>query len=101
VWTARSSPMDFFIWRLGTRFGRPVVDQTGLRAAGYDFELSWDSPSPTAAGGVPDPILSAPDPSFAPTIFEALGDKLGLKLDRRKAPVEVLVIDHVEPPSEN
>jgi uncharacterized protein (TIGR03435 family) len=101
VWTARSSPMDFFVWRLGARFDRPVVDQTGLRAAGYDFELSWNSPPPRPAGVVPDPALNVPDASSGPTIFEALRDQLGLRLDRRKAPVEALVIDHVEPPSEN
>ncbi len=75
VWTATSSPMDFFVWRLGTRFGRPVVDQTGLPAAGYDFVLSWDSPPPTPAADVPDRGLSVPDLPPGPTIFEALRDQ--------------------------
>jgi uncharacterized protein (TIGR03435 family) len=105
VWTANSAPMDFFVWRLGLRFGRAVVDQTGLRAAGYDFDLSWNSPPPRPAGGMTDPALGVPDSAFldssGPTIFEAMRDQLGLRLDVRRAPVDILVIDHVERPSEN
>lgn len=97
VWRSTSAPMDFFVWRLGLRFGRPVVDQTGLRAAGYDFDLSWNSPPPRPAGGVIDPSFDL----SGPTIFEALRDQLGLRLDARNAPVEVLVIDSVQRPTEN
>jgi uncharacterized protein (TIGR03435 family) len=86
VWGATSSPIDFLAWRLGLRFGRPVIDQTGLRAAGYDFDFSWNSPPPRPAGGVIDPSLFD---SSGPTIFEALRDQLGLRLDRRNAPVDV------------
>jgi uncharacterized protein (TIGR03435 family) len=98
TWTARSSPIDFFVWRLGLRLRRPVVDQAGLGAAGYDFDLSFDDPPPKVTGGVPDSALLD---SSGPAIFEALRSQLGLTLDTRKASVDVLVIDHVERPSEN
>jgi uncharacterized protein (TIGR03435 family) len=98
-WAARAAPLDFFVWRLGLRLGRPVADQTGLRAGGYDFDLSFTNSPPARPGaGGPDPTL--PDLS-GPTIFDALRRQLGLRLDDRKAPVDVFVIDHVERPSEN
>ena len=66
---------------------RTVVDETGLRGR-YDFVLNGIS------------VLPSSD-STTTSIFTALEEQLGLKLEPRKAPVEVLVIDHVEPPSEN
>jgi uncharacterized protein (TIGR03435 family) len=96
-WTAKSAPMTFFVWRLGLKLGRPVIDQTGLRAAGYDFELSFTNELPPSPPGTLPPNL---DTSW-PTIFQALRTQLGLKLDSKKGPVDVLVIDHVERPSEN
>jgi uncharacterized protein (TIGR03435 family) len=69
---------------------RPVVDQTGLQGR-YDFKLSFtndESDAPT-------------DGSVPPGLFTAIQEQLGLKLAPAKAPVDVLVIDHVEKPSEN
>ncbi len=73
---------------------QPVVDQTGLGDAKYDFILKWtpDGPQPPTAADV----LDAP-----PDIFTAFQQQLGLKLESTKAPVDVLVIDKVEKPSEN
>jgi len=68
---------------------RPVVDQTGL-ADRYDFTLKW------TPDGAP-----ADDPNAPPGIFVAIEEQLGLKLEAAKVPVDVLVIDHVERPSEN
>jgi uncharacterized protein (TIGR03435 family) len=106
VWTVRSSSMEFFAWRLASRLGRPVVDQTGLRAGGYDFDLSFTNlPPRDITAAVPDPAVGLPNPtlpnSSEPDMFEAFRDQLGLKLDRRRAAVDVLVIDHVERPSVN
>jgi uncharacterized protein (TIGR03435 family) len=67
---------------------RQVVDQTGLTGR-YDFSLTF----------APDPL--APDAGTAPDIFHAVQQQLGLKLQPTNAPVEVIVIDHVEPPSPN
>jgi uncharacterized protein (TIGR03435 family) len=71
--------------------GRSIVDKTGLTDH-YDFELRWtpQSASPVAA-----------DDSYGPSIFTALQEQLGLKLEPATAPLNVLVIDHAEPPSEN
>lgn len=79
---------------------RPVVDQTELKGR-YDFLLKW-TPDETqfASMGVkvPPPSDKADAP---PDLFTALQDQLGLKLQATKAAVAVLVIDHVEKPSEN
>ena len=90
---------------LATRFpmyvGRIVVDRTGLTGA-YQYDLRFgDQPIPGAGpgGGFPFPT-TPPDPD-APTLFTALEEQLGLKLVPQTAPVEVLVIDHVQQPKPN
>ena len=86
--------------------GRPVVDKTGL-AGQYDFTLKWtpdQGRSPMfkgtesgqqSADGTPSPE------SAGPSLFTVIQEQLGLKLESQKAPVGILVIDHVEKPSEN
>jgi uncharacterized protein (TIGR03435 family) len=71
---------------LGGRLDRMVIDNTGL-AAGYDLTLEW-APNPSAD-------------STEPSLFTALQEQLGLKLESTKAPVEIIVIDNIERPSEN
>jgi uncharacterized protein (TIGR03435 family) len=84
----------------------PVADLTGL-TGGFDFALTW-TPSERAnageragdanqAAGLPE----ASTPTGQLTFFEALEKQLGLKLQQRKLPMPVMVIDHVEPPAEN
>ena len=77
-------------------FGRPLVDQTGLSGR-FDFSLSWQlehsSPSNPGSDSQPDPM--------GPALLEAMKEQLGLKLKPVTAPVQVLVIDHVEQPSPN
>ena len=72
--------------------GRLVVDKTGLTGK-YDFTLKW---TPDMGQGTDPPAADA-----GPTLFTALQDELGLKLQQTKAPVDVIVIDHVEMPSAN
>jgi len=77
--------------------GRVVVDKTGIEGR-YNLKLSWtpdDGAGPTPGGG------SSAAADFGPSIFTALAEQLGLKLESEKGPVEVLVIDHVDMPSEN
>lgn len=73
---------------------RIVVDHTGLTGT-FDVELHW-RPETTAAG-VPGPL---PDPD-GPSLFTALEEQLGLRLERTNGPMEVRVIDHVEPLTAN
>jgi len=77
---------------LENQLDRKVIDETGLAGA-YKIDLKWE----------PDPPAGAPASELAkgPTIFTALQEQLGLKLESAKRPVDVLVIDHVERPSEN
>ena len=81
--------------------GRMVVDRTGL-TGGYDYELRFgdrEIPGAGPGGGFPIPFETA-DPD-APSLFTALEEQLGLKLEPQTGPVEVLVIDHVERPTPN
>jgi uncharacterized protein (TIGR03435 family) len=76
-----------------------VADRTGLTAV-YEFHLEYGSANMSAgagASGMDDPVLSGP------TLFSALTDQLGLKLQKSKSvPVDVIVIDHADPvPTEN
>jgi uncharacterized protein (TIGR03435 family) len=83
---------------------QPVVDQTGLGATRYDFVLKWTpDPSQSQVGG-PGPGAPPPPADGAdvpPDIFAAFQQQLGLKLDNTKAPVDVMVVDRLEKPSEN
>lgn len=72
------------------RIGRPVIDKTGL-AGRYDFDLAFAPLAPPAAGAAADPSL--------PTIFIALEEQLGLKLQSTNGPLDVFVIDSVEQPA--
>ncbi len=76
---------------------RPVLDRSGLSGT-YDFFLEW---TPQFDGPEPGPGAPyQPDPTGL-TFLEALKEQLGLKLESQKGPVDVLVMDHVEEPSEN
>jgi uncharacterized protein (TIGR03435 family) len=90
-------PLLTFAEGLSGQVGRVVVDQTGL-AGNWDFELMFAAERP--AGLPPGEELPAADPT-APSIFTAIQEQLGLRLQAAKGPVDVLVIDHVERPSEN
>ncbi len=77
--------------------GREIINQTGLRGR-YDFRMEWSSEStPSQVPGVADPVPDDPRPS----IFTAVQQQLGLRLDASRGPVQILVIDQVEKPSEN
>ena len=96
----KNESMPDFAWALSRMSGigdRVVVDHTGLKGR-YDFELKYERDSTLPAGvdvREPAPRLEGP------AIFSALQEQLGLKLESRKAPVEFLIIDHVEKPAEN
>jgi uncharacterized protein (TIGR03435 family) len=76
--------------------GYPVIDNTGLTGK-YDFSLKWSSPGAADSGN--NTGISSKDD--APSLFAAVQEQLGLRLVTAKAPVKVVVIDHIEPPSAN
>jgi uncharacterized protein (TIGR03435 family) len=93
---------------LGNQLGRPVVDQTGL-TGDYDFALEYAmddtmrgpgmmAPPPDGSGGGAPP----PSDSTGPSLMSALQEQLGLKLEAKKGPIDLLVIDALEKvPTEN
>src|SRR6266480_44725 len=88
---------------LSRQLGRPVLDKTGLPGY-YEFTLHWTpEESQTFIGfdGTIIPDNARPPDSSWPSVFAAVQEQLGLKLESQKGPVEILVIDHVERPSEN
>jgi uncharacterized protein (TIGR03435 family) len=94
--TGNGITMDMFGQFISQSLDRIVVDQTGLTGL-FDMTLEFApdvGPGALAAGATPDP--SAPS-----SIFTALQEQLGLKLESTKAPVDVLVIDHIDRPTPN
>ena len=66
----------------------PVVDQTGIQGT-YNFDVTW-------APAIPADPANPADSSAGPTLFEALDSQLGLKLQSKKLPRPVIVVDRVE-----
>jgi uncharacterized protein (TIGR03435 family) len=89
------NPMSFFANGLANEVARPVLDRTGL-AGNWDFELTFTRDRDSR----PDVTDTAPaaDPDGA-SLFTALQEQLGLKLESTKGPVRVLVIDRIERPT--
>jgi uncharacterized protein (TIGR03435 family) len=107
--TANGQTMAGLAEMLSGQLDLPVVDMTGLTGK-YDYTLYFapegmagmrlpgglpPPPPPSEAGGGM-PAASAPDAQSNPNLFTALQEQLGLKLEQRKGPVELLVIDHLE-----
>ncbi len=110
--------MSGFADQLSNQFDRPVVDMTGLKGK-YDFKLRFEPSSipstgergmmkmgppgamPTGGGGG-DAAVAPEDREPAPSIFSAMQEQLGLKLEARKGSVDLLVVDHInKTPTEN
>jgi uncharacterized protein (TIGR03435 family) len=91
--------MEMLADRLSYQMDRIVVDHTGLDGL-FDLKLEY-APAVLANGAPAGPDVGAPDPSAPPTIVTALQEQLGLKLESQTAPVDVLVVDHIEEPSPN
>jgi uncharacterized protein (TIGR03435 family) len=87
---AHNTDMDLFAQVLAREMDLPVVNHTNLEGV-FNFKLHW----------TPDTVRPADGATEGASIFTAIQEQLGLKLRAEKAPVEILVIDHVEKPSDN
>ena len=102
---AQGGSTDFLAHALSRIVGRTVVNKTGLNG-NYDFSLNWTpdegmrrDPAGRLENGPPK--SEAPPDAGGPSIFTALEEQLGLKLESQKGTVDVIVIDHIDQPSEN
>ncbi len=94
-----SQMADTLTQEFSRELGRVVIDKTAIQGR-YDFALKW-MPNSSAAlvnGGTDGSAIS---PDSGPSLFTAIQEQLGLKLESTNGPVQVLVIDHAEMPSEN
>lgn len=106
---ATAMPVANLVGLLQQQLGRTVVDKTDLKGL-FDFKLTYSPeglsspfgrgglPPPGAAQAGPSPVPAAADP--VPSIFTAI-QELGLRLESARGPVEVLVIESVQKPTEN
>jgi uncharacterized protein (TIGR03435 family) len=100
---AQAVPMTSLANMLSQQLHRTVIDKTGLTGK-YDLELNWtpdQGSDPMFKGSEGSQRTDTALDTSGPSIFTALQEQLGLKLQSAKGPVETLVIDHVEMPSEN
>lgn len=109
--TAQGLPLAPLVRELSLQLGRTVIDKTGLTGE-YDFSLKWTSDVTVGAfgerlasrgteGSQPGTEGTSEPETSGPSIFTAIQDQLGLKLESQKGPVAILVIDRVEKPSAN
>jgi uncharacterized protein (TIGR03435 family) len=98
--TAQGVTIDMLVRHLSSTSGRTVVDKTGLKG-NYDFVLDFTpemgGPGPGGPGPGGPPIS---DPG-TPSLFTALQEQLGLKLESTKAPVDIIVVERLEKPTAN
>jgi uncharacterized protein (TIGR03435 family) len=94
-------PISMLVNSLQQRVDRPVIDKTGLTGL-FDIKLEWVP----GAEAPPLPFSQNPDappppPVDGPSIFTAIQEQLGLRLEGAKGPLEVIVIDSAQRPAEN
>jgi uncharacterized protein (TIGR03435 family) len=102
--TVKQGGIATLVRQLTLQLGRQVIDKTGLTGE-YDFTLEWTPEpgqgGPEAIGLPPDTRLPPPPDSNGPSIFTALQEQLGLRLDAQKGSVDIIVVDRAEKPGEN
>ena len=97
VLSAGGMPLSQFANGLAPMVERVVIDRTGL-SGNFDLDLEWTPDQQLAQGPFGGPDLPPVDPN-GPSIFTAVQEQLGLKLESGRGPVDVLVIDSVEQPT--
>ena len=101
--TGQAVSLTYLILHLSQQVGRIVVDKTGL-AGNYDFSIQFTPEQggmPVAPSDTPPGASLPPSDPSASSIFTAVQEQLGLKLESGKGPVEIVVIDRIERPSGN
>jgi uncharacterized protein (TIGR03435 family) len=98
-WIFTDAPLYLLTHNLSQRLGRPVVDRTNLNG-NYDFKLKWTTGQSQSSSQAGDPVRPLSDDSDL-TIFTAIQEQLGLRLESQKGPAEVFIIDHAEKPADN
>ena len=98
--TAKATPITDMATIISRQLHRPVLDQTGLKGM-YDWTLQWTAGA-GLGGGPLHPVPESGDASefLRLSIFTALQDQLGLRLESTKGLVDTIVIDHIEEPSQ-
>jgi uncharacterized protein (TIGR03435 family) len=95
----RDVPMAL-LWRfVSQQAGRAIVDRSGL-TGNHDFDLTW-TPEQFANRANPAVVNGNTIDPNGPSLFTALHEQLGLKLDAQRGPVDVLVIEKIDRPTEN
>lgn len=104
---ASDQTMEQFASMLSGQLGKPVTDATGIKGK-YDITLTCSPEGMGSMRMIPAPVsdggdaMAAPQTDGAPTVFEAVQQQLGLKLEQKKGSVDILIVDHVEKvPTEN
>jgi uncharacterized protein (TIGR03435 family) len=88
--SAKRMPMSQLVEILISLFEGPVLDRTGIKGV-FDITLDW----------APEKVAAANPEETRPSLAAAVQEQLGLKLEARRSPIEVLVVDHAEPASGN
>ena len=99
---AGGTTMEQFAAMISGTAQRVVIDKTGLTGY-YDMALTYTPTGDQLPQGAPPPGAPAPPPidPDGPTFFTAIQEQLGLKLDNQRGPVEVVVVDSIQQPTEN
>jgi uncharacterized protein (TIGR03435 family) len=98
ILTAKSVSIANLLGILSQQLGRQILDRTGLKGT-YDFTLQYTPEK--SIPGLQGPGDTPPPDSSGTSIFTAIQEQLGLRLESTKGPVDVIVIDHIEKPSPN
>ena len=96
---ASSVPITKLIEMLSSTLGRRVVDKTDL-TGNFDMSMTW-TPDETQAMQFPNVPQPRPADPTGPSLFTAIQQQLGLKLESSRGPVDILIIDRAEKPSQN
>lgn len=99
---AKAAPIANLVSSLSQLLNREVLDETGLKGT-YDFTLKWKSERGFGSVPLPPPgaVAEATPDAGGTSIFTALMEQVGLRLESRTGPVDTITINHIEEPSAN